>query len=196
MTARALPSATASRFRRPARKVGACRRAAALLFVALAAAGPPPGAAPQGEGAARLLGGTVLDTPALVTLIGADHPVLIDVAPPPAHRPPGLAPGAPWMPAPHYDIPGSVWLPGVGESTLTPARASWFRDRLAALAGGPDRSLVFYCHTNCKLSLNAAERAIRDGYARVYWYPFGIEGWTEASLPTAIAKPVEGEPAR
>lgn len=169
-----------------------CRRAAALLFVAIAAAGP----APESESTARLPGGTVLDTPALVALIRTDHPVLIDVAPPPASKPPGLPGGAPWMPAPHYDIPGSAWLPGVGESTLTPARAAWFHDQLAVLAGGPDRSMVFYCHTHCKLSFNAAERAIRDGYSRVYWYPAGIEGWTEARLPTAIAKPVEGEPAR
>lgn len=140
---------------------------------------------------AKLPGGTVLDTPALEALIAAEHPVLIDVAPPPPRKPAGLAAGTPWMPAPHDDIPGSVWLPSVGQSMPTAALASWFRARLAAFAGSPDRPLVFYCHIHCKLSLNAAERAIGDGYSYVYWYPPGIEGWTEAGEPTALAKPLQ-----
>ena len=192
MTARAAPSVTALRFRGPAPEVGIRRGAAVALLMVLAAAAPQP----QSEDTARLPGGTVLDTPALVALIHAERPVLIDVAPPPAHKPTGLPPGAPWMPEPHHDIPGSVWLPGVGESALAPARASWFHDRLAALAGGQDRPLVFYCHTNCNLSLNAAEHAIDDGYSRVYWYPSGVEGWAESGEPTVLAKPDKSDPAR
>lgn len=157
------------------------RLAVATLLLLLAAAPAD---------AAKLPGGTVIDTPALIALIAADHPALIDVAPPPARKPAGLPAGTPWMPPPHYDIPGSIWLPSVGESTLPPQLAAWFQARLADLAGGTDRPLVFYCHTHCKLSFHAAEHAIGDGYRRVYWYPLGIEGWTEAGKPTALAKPL------
>lgn len=143
---------------------------------------------------ASLPGGTVLDTPALAALIRADHPVLIDVAPPAPRKPPGLAANAPWMPAPHYDIPDSVWLPDAGERAPSPALARWFRTRLAALTGEPDRPVVFYCHIHCKRSFNAARTAIGDGYSRVYWYPSGIEGWTEAGKPTAPAKPEALDP--
>ncbi|MGH7080784.1 MAG: rhodanese-like domain-containing protein, partial [Acetobacteraceae bacterium] len=97
--------------------------------------------------------------------------------------------------APHHDIPGSVWLPDAGERAPSPALARWFRARLAVLAGRPDRPLVFYCHIHCQRSFNAALRAIDDGYSRVYWYPLGIEGWTEAGQPSAPAKPVPAEPA-
>lgn len=155
--------------------------AAAVLLLLLAAA-------PADE--PKLPGGTVIDTPALIALMAADHPVLIDVAPPLARKPAGLPAGTPWMPPPHYDIPGSIWLPSVGESTLPPQLAAWFQARLAELSGGTGRPLVFYCHIHCKLSLHAAERAIGDGYHRVYWYPLGIEGWTEAGKPTALAKPL------
>ncbi|MGH7051518.1 MAG: rhodanese-like domain-containing protein [Acetobacteraceae bacterium] len=144
---------------------------------------------------ARLPGGTVLDTPALAALIRAEHPLLIDVAPPPPRKPSGLAASTPWLPAPHHDIPGSVWLPDAGERAPSPALARWFRARLAVLAGRPDRPLVFYCHIHCQRSFDAALRAIDDGYSRVYWYPLGIEGWTEAGQPSAPAKPVPAEPA-
>lgn len=180
MTARVLASATVSRCLRPATDM-TVRLGVAVLLLLLAATAPAE--------MATLPGGTVLDTAALAALIQAEHPVLIDVAPPPPRKPPGLASNTPWMPAPHDDIPGSVWLPGVGESTLSPSMATWFRARLAAFAGSPDRPLVFYCHIHCKLSFNAAERAIGDGYRRVYWYPPGIEGWTEAGKPNAPAKP-------
>ncbi|MGH7082113.1 MAG: rhodanese-like domain-containing protein [Acetobacteraceae bacterium] len=162
-------------------------RLAALALLSLLAAAP--------ANTASLPGGTVLNTPALAALIRTEHPVLIDVAPPPPRTPSGLAAHAPWMPAPHQDIPGSVWLPDAGESTPPPALARWFRVRLGVLAGRPDRPLVFYCHVHCKRSFNAALRAIDDGYSRVYWYPLGIEGWTEAGQPAALAKPMPAEPA-
>lgn len=51
--------------------------------------------------------------------------------------------------------------------------------------GKRDIALVFYCqNVQCWRSYNAALRAIKLDYTRVYWYRGGIEAWAQAGLPT------------
>lgn len=134
---------------------------------------------------ATISGGTVLGTAALAHLLARGGVVLVDVADPP-HRPSGLPPHTLWLPAPHRDIPGSVWIPGAGHGALSPRFADWYRARLAKLTDGDrNKPIVVYCHPHCWMSWNAAKRAINDGYRRVLWYPGGVEGWEEAGHPTA-----------
>jgi PQQ-dependent catabolism-associated CXXCW motif protein len=135
----------------------------------------------------RIAGGTVIHTEALNTLIKGEPVTVIDVAVAPK-RPPGMTSATPWMPLPHSVIPGSTWLPELGEDDAASPLDNWLRNRLTALTGGDiDHPLVLYCHPQCRRSWNAATRAIAYGYRRVYWYPDGIEGWQSAGLPTTVA---------
>lgn len=144
---------------------------------------------------ATIAGGTVIGTAALAHLLASGGVVLVDVAETP-HRPSGLPAGTLWLPAPHRDIPGSVWIPDVGRGAIPPQFAAWFRKRLAELTGGNrDKRVVVYCHPRCWMSWNAAKRVINDGYRAVFWYPGGVEGWEAAGHPTADAEP-EGPDAR
>ena len=137
---------------------------------------------------ATLQGGTVIHAQRLSALLTAGHAVVVDVSNSP-RRPEGLAPGAPWLPAPHRTLPGALWIPGAGAGEITPVFDEFFRTRLAQAAGeNLDRTIVVYCHERCWLSWNAAKRAIRYGYRHVYWFPEGIEGWTAAGLPTRVMK--------
>jgi PQQ-dependent catabolism-associated CXXCW motif protein len=140
-------------------------------------------------------GGTVLDLTGLRRLIATEHPLLIDVLPAP-RRPEGMKPTMPWLPPPHLDIPGSIWLPDVGRGALAPDFEAWFRTTLTRLTGGSfSRPLVFYCQAECWMSWNAAKRAAHYGYRRVYWYPDGVDGWKAAHLPLTAATPLLPSPA-
>ncbi|PWC34519.1 sulfurtransferase [Azospirillum sp. TSO35-2] len=101
-------------------------------------------------------------------------------------------PGGPWLQSkPYRQIPGSVWLPNVGVGAPDAATLAWFEEHLARLTQGDrGRDVLFYCLSDCWLSWNAAKRAVLLGYARVHWYPTGIDGWMEAGLPTEEAHPV------
>lgn len=134
-------------------------------------------------------GGTVIHTDALKARLNHGGVALIDVLPAP-RRPAGMRPGTPWMPEPHRDLPGSVWLPDVGWGAIGPALEAWFRDRLArATDGDKDRAVVFYCRRECWMSWNAAKRAASYGYRDVLWYPEGVDGWKEAGLALREATP-------
>ena len=101
-------------------------------------------------------------------------------------------PGGPWLLAkPQPQIPGGVWLPNVGLGEPGPEVESYLRRNLERLTGGErGRGLLFYCLADCWMSWNAAKRALTLGYARVYWYRDGIDGWSEAGLPTQDGGPV------
>jgi sulfur-oxidizing protein SoxY len=136
-----------------------------------------------------LSGAIVIRTSDVATLLKTDRTVVVDVSNS-SPRPEKLAPQAVWMPPPHAVIPGSLWLAGVGGGTLDAATDGFYRRRLSeATANDLSRPLVVYCHERCWLSWNAAKRAIRYGYQRVYWFPDGIEGWKAAGFSTAVAQP-------
>ena len=137
---------------------------------------------------ATITGGTVIGTAELKAMLEESGVVLVEVSNAP-RRPENLAPGAPWLPTPHPVIPGSLWIPGTGMGAIPPDVEAFFRDQLASATGNDlDRPIVIYCHERCWLSWNAAKRAIRLGYRRVYWYPDGIEGWRAAGLTTSVAE--------
>lgn len=136
----------------------------------------------------RVPGGRVVHAAEVETL-RADGAIVIDVLPAP-RRPPAMKPGTPWLPAPHLDIPGSVWLPDFGRGALNKAMTTWFHEKLRALtAGDPDRKLIFYCQAQCWMSWNAAKRAASLGFHQVYWFPEGVDGWREAGFALAPATP-------
>jgi PQQ-dependent catabolism-associated CXXCW motif protein len=144
--------------------------------------GPMGGAVP-----ATITGGTVINSAELAALIAAEQPVLVDVSPLP-RKPDNIAAEA-WNPPPHRTIPGSVWLPGVGNGEVAPAIDDWYRARLKALSGGDQaKPIVVFCHPDCWGSWNAAKRAILYGYSSVHWYEEGIEGWQDAGHATEVVE--------
>ena len=140
---------------------------------------------------ATVAGGVMLDTDAAHQLWESGAAVWIDVLPAP-RRPENLPPSALWMPLPHRDIPGSLWLPDIGRGALSPDIEGYFRDHLAtATKLRKDAAVVFYCLADCWMSWNAAKRAASWGYTQIYWYRDGTDGWDAAKLPMQNAKPAE-----
>jgi len=69
---------------------------------------------------------------------------------------------------------------GAGLGSSSPAFQSKFDERLAGLTGGDkQKPIVVFCHPKCWGSWNAAKRLVMLGYARVYWFREGVEGWQE-----------------
>jgi PQQ-dependent catabolism-associated CXXCW motif protein len=103
------------------------------------------------------------------------RPFLVDVLSGPAHR----------------TLPGALWLHNGGLGDFDAAEEKRYLDTVALLAGhDKTRHLVFFCSSaQCWLSYNAALRAVRAGYANVYWYRGGIEAWRAAGLPTTGSDP-------
>lgn len=137
-----------------------------------------------------LPGATVVDAEQLEKLIVADDPVLIDAMP--LIRTGETDMTGRWtVPEPHFNIPGSTWLPNIGHGSLDQEMSAYFRENLDHITGDdPDRPLVFYCFIDCWMSWNAAKRALEFGYRRVIWYPEGTDGWSEAGLTLAPSTPV------
>ena len=167
-----------------------------FAFIANVVAQPQP---PEPEGyrmddyraptPATVAGGVVLDTEGAHQLWKRGEAVWIDVLPAP-RRPANLPQSAVWMPLPHRDIPGSLWLPDVGRGALSPELEGYFRDHLAtATKLRKDAALVFYCLADCWMSWNAAKRAESWGYTQIYWYRDGTDGWEAATLPMQNAEP-------
>jgi PQQ-dependent catabolism-associated CXXCW motif protein len=138
---------------------------------------PPPGYragnyhAPTPD---SLPGARVLRTTELQALLEQEpRPMLIDVLSGPTHR----------------TLPGAIWLHNGGLGDYDAAEDKRFLDTVAKLAGhDKERALVFFCSgSRCWLSYNAALRAVRGGYANVFWYRGGIDAWREAGLPTFTA---------
>jgi PQQ-dependent catabolism-associated CXXCW motif protein len=135
-------------------------------------------------------GGVVLDTNAAYALWKTGHAVWIDVLPAP-RRPANLPAASFWMPVTHRDIPGSLWLPDVGRGALRPELEGFFQHQLeAATSGRKDAEIVLYCLADCWMSWNATKRAAGWGYAQLYWYRDGVDGWEAANLPTQSAEPI------
>lgn len=174
-------------------KIAALLLALTLLTTpALAAGVPQPEGyrlsdyrSPTPDGVA---GAETVDTPAVQALLSRGRIIPIFVQ----RLERSTLPGGPWLQSkPYRQIPGSVWLPNVGVGAPDAATLGWFASNLERLTSGDRaRDLLFYCLSDCWLSWNAAKRAVLLGYARVHWYPTGIDGWMEAGLPTEEAHPL------
>ena len=135
-------------------------------------------------------GATTVSTQQLKAMIDAGGVVLVDVLPAP-RKPPDMLPGVPWMPVPHHNLPGSIWLPEVGRGKIPAPVNAYFQDNLARATGDDkDRPVVIYCRIDCWMSWNAAKRAASYGYTAIHWYPMGIEGWEFEDLPLEVSRPV------
>lgn len=95
-----------------------------------------------------------------------------------------------WLVAePRLSLPGAVWLPEVGRGQLSPEIAAYLTAEVASRMQ-PGRGIVVFCIAECWMSWNAAQRLAAQGYAPVYWYREGTDGWAEAGLPLAPVEPV------
>lgn len=138
---------------------------------------------------ATLKGATAIDTAKAFDLWSRRAATFIDALPHPP-KPDGLPKNAVWRETPRDNVPDSLWLPDTGYGALSDATLAYFKKGLEKASGGDrQRPLVFYCLRNCWMSWNAARRALELGYAHIYWYPDGTDGWAAAGHPLAAARP-------
>ncbi|TPE52137.1 PQQ-dependent catabolism-associated CXXCW motif protein [Amaricoccus solimangrovi] len=145
---------------------------------------------------ATLKGAEVIGDAAAHALWRAGIP-FVDLLPTPV-RPANLPAGTLWRDPPHETIPGATWLANTGYDALDPATERYFLDALAGLSGGRmDAPMVFFCKQDCWMSWNGAKRAVETGYARIFWYPAGTDGWAAQGWPLERVRPhVAPDPAR
>jgi len=137
-------------------------------------------------------GADVLHIPAMQERVAQRDAVLIDVLPAP-RRPPGMRAGAPWLPARHPSLPGSLWWPEVGRGAVPEQVERRLQQRLWDVTqGDPARLVVFFCLADCWMSWNAARRAASMGF-HAAWFPEGVDGWQALGLPTQDVLPEEFE---
>jgi PQQ-dependent catabolism-associated CXXCW motif protein len=173
------------------------RLAVSLVLIACAAAAgegtPPEPAGYRGEPyrapvPATLHGAQVLDDAGARRMWEDGTAAFVDAMPRPPK--PALPEGTVWRDKPHPSIPGAIWLPNVGYDALDPDTLAYLRAGLAQATGGDRaRPLVIFCKSECWMSWNAAKRAVEDGYARVFWYPEGVDGWAAAGGRLEPARP-------
>lgn len=100
---------------------------------------------------------------------GTERPILIDV-----------------LTTSHISLPDAIWWSrgGLAYSNGTAERLvqTRFEVKLKVLTeNNKAKPVVFFCvSSQCWLSYNAALRAVKLGYTRVYWYRGGIDAWNES----------------
>lgn len=123
-------------------------------------------------------GGTRIDLERVDALIKAGA-VLVDVMPAEGAGPDPET-GAWRLSRPHQTIPGATWLPDVGRGTIAPELDGYFKTQLANLSGGnTSRPMIVFCQSDCWMAWNAVQRAAGYGYAALFWFPEGTDGWVE-----------------
>lgn len=170
----------------------------ALLFAWAGAVGFAAELEPQGYRGepyrapvpATLEGAMVVEDAAAHALWWSGRVAFVDVLPAPV-RPANLPAGTLWRDPPHETIPGAIWLPNTGYDGLDPATLDYFLEGIAGVTDGTKGApVVFFCRSDCWMSWNAAKRAMEHGYTRVFWYPQGTDGWSEAGRETARVEAV------
>jgi PQQ-dependent catabolism-associated CXXCW motif protein len=142
--------------------------------------------APHGQ-TPKTLGGAVVVDLAAVEALMAEKPLLLDVGPA-ARKPEDLPTDRLWLPT-HRSIPNAIWMPGAGAAPLDAAREQLFYDRIGELVHGDKTKLiVVFCRPDCWGGWNAGKRLVTKGYARVRWFPAGIDAWQDKH-ETAEVKP-------
>jgi PQQ-dependent catabolism-associated CXXCW motif protein len=136
-----------------------------------------------------LQGAEVIDDAQAHALWESGAAAFIDVLPHPP-KPADLPEGTIWREPPHETIPGASWLPDTGYDALASETLAYLLTGLETASGGTRAAaLVFFCKSDCWMSWNAAKRAIEHGYARVSWYPGGVDGWAAAGWPLETVVP-------
>ena len=91
---------------------------------------------------------------------------------------------------PRLHLPGSMWLPNVGQGEPEERWIDYYRQNLHKLTGGnKNYPLVIYCTADCWMSWNAVKRAASLGYSNLYWFRNGTDGWAEYDQPLQRGKP-------
>lgn len=135
-------------------------------------------------------GGTTVDTPFVMEQHALGNMVFIDVLPPKGMGADPLE-GYWLITEPRHSIAGTHWLPEVGRGFLEPEHADYFERNLKRLSvNDKNQPILFFCTADCWQSWNAAKRAISWGYANVYWYPNGSDGWLEQGNALTEIAPV------
>lgn len=132
---------------------------------------------------------TTINTEELQQLITQTEPVLLDVHGAMSRTDPDF--GHEWLiAAPRQSLPNTVWLPNVGEGTLSSDVDHYFRTHIARLTQeDKQKPLVVFCVADCWMSWNAAQRLREYDYETVYWYKLGTDGWAEAGLDFVDVEP-------
>ena len=143
----------------------------------------------RGPTPSTLKGARVLSTEAAHKIWLNGAAVFVDVlpqAPRPAHLPPDVI----WRDKPRFDIPGSIWLADTGYGDLPQVAADYFHAGLRkAIGDDANKTIVFYCLSDCWMSWNTAKRAVALGYLSVDWYPDGTDGWSASGFPLEARRP-------
>ena len=97
-----------------------------------------------------------------------------------------------WLvPGPRDSLPGAIWLPEVGRGVLEPAMQAYLVREIDRASGGDRaRPVVVFCVADCWMSWNAAQRIALLGYADVWWYRLGTDGWLDMGWPLAPVLPL------
>ena len=81
---------------------------------------------------------------------------------------------------PRMSLPGALWLPEVGRGMLAPAMRRYLEVELERATGADQgRPILVFCVADCWMSWNAAQRIAGLGYAHVYWFRLGTDGWLD-----------------
>jgi PQQ-dependent catabolism-associated CXXCW motif protein len=137
----------------------------------------------------KIEGGKMISLDALEELIVKDKPLLIDVM---SDEPSTLyrySFGLLGKAIDRKNIPGSLWIPKIGQGKITDAEEKELKSTLNLLTDGDvHKPMVYYCLSDCWVSWNAARRAIAMGYKQVYWFKDGTNVWNDAGLELVPAK--------
>lgn len=134
-----------------------------------------------------------IDTAEVARLLAKKHAILIDVMPAEGGVRDTLT-GAWRLAKPRPSIPGAHWFPESGRGVLDPGIAAWFEAGVASLRSKADRRpVILFCLADCWMSWNASRRLAKAGYAHVYWYADGTDGWSESGRPWVDAVPFGGK---
>lgn len=144
---------------------------------------------------ASVAGGSRITAPDVADLVKTRNAILLDVMPSDGIGPDPKT-GA-WLSyKPRQHIPGSHWLPDVGKGDLTPTMDAYFKANLERLTGGDKaRAVIVYCQADCWMSWNAVKRAATYGYAALFWFSEGTDGWRDWDGKFVPAVPVPVGPA-
>ncbi|WP_297771833.1 PQQ-dependent catabolism-associated CXXCW motif protein [uncultured Roseovarius sp.] len=143
---------------------------------------------------ATLAGAEVVDAEAAYALWRQGEVAFVDVLPRPP-KPAKLPEGTIWREKPRHSIPGAIWLPNTGYERIAEETRRYLREGLAQATGDdPEQPVLFFCLMDCWMSWNAAKRALEMGYAHVYWFPDGTDGWDMEDYPLERVEAMPGEP--
>jgi PQQ-dependent catabolism-associated CXXCW motif protein len=135
----------------------------------------------------KLAAGRKIESESQFHQLASSDALLIDVAPLPDYL--WINDLKAWqLPAKHFSLPGSIWLPNVGRGVLSLKLSDYLQSKLAKSADLKQIIIVF-CFEDCWMSWNATQRIFRMGYKNVFWYPKGVTGRSPDQL-----QPIEPEP--